>query len=124
MSGTYSSFEAYSGAYRGELDEPVYEKYARMAKAEIDRKTFGRAGNAAGTMGEALQACECELADVLHAYAQVPGGVRSVRNDGYTIEYGSRLKVDNLETVAGATDRICRKYLCHPENLMYGGAER
>ncbi len=124
MSGTYSSFEAYSGAHQGVLDLKTYEKYARMAKNEIDRKTFGRAASAADTMAGALEACECELADILFTYAQVPGGVRSVRNDGYTIEYGSRLKVDNLETVAGATDRVCRKYLCHPENLMYGGIER
>lgn len=124
MSGTYSSFEAYSGVHLGEMDRERYEKYARMAKTEIDRKTFGRAADAGAEMAGALEACECELADVLHAYAQVPGGVRSVRNDGYTVEYGSRLKVDNLETVAAATERVCRRYLCRPVNLMYGGAGR
>lgn len=118
---TYSTWDYYHSTYGGKLSETAYTQQALGAKAEIDRRTFGRARNAPGEIAGNLCLCECELLDVLHAFGEIPAGVASISNDGYSIDYGSRSTSANIETEASAAERICRKHLTMPVNLMFAG---
>lgn len=120
-SETYSTWEFYEKEFGGGLDETQYKQFKLRAKLEIDRRTFGRAAEAIEDMEENLALCECELADAMFAYSEVPKGISSINNDGYSVTYGGRNSNDGMEDEAATLDRICRQYLTWPHNLLFAG---
>ncbi len=118
MAEAYSNYAFYAGACGGKLGEGDYAVFAPRAAAEIDRRSFGRAAGAARedeALAEALRRCECELVDIICAYARLPAGVASQDNDGLRLAFCR----ERGEDEAAACARACRRWL--PGALLYAG---
>lgn len=118
----YSTWDFYRDCHRGSLGEDDYRRLAVDACREIDRRTFGRAGQAPKEMAVPLKLCECALIDAAYAYEAcdglLPKGIGSVGNDGYTM---TRSSADIAREKANAFQEICEKWLRRPVNLLYRG---
>lgn len=121
MATTHSTWEYYKNEYRGPLPEENYRHWASAANAHIRLCTGGKNEGAGQAMQENLQRCECELADAFYGFSLVPRGVVSVNNDGYAATFGSRFAGGSTESEAVVLEKICRRYLALPENLLYRG---
>lgn len=109
----FSDFAYYTKTYHGKLSDADYAAFVVKANAEITAQTFGRIS---ADMTDRLKLCECEITDVMYAYAQTPTGITSVSNDGYSVNYG-----DTNSIMRGEPQEIlmiCKKYLTYPVNLM------
>lgn len=112
---TFVDYAFYRDEYHGQLTEDEFATQAARAYAEILSQTNGQALQAPDSMQDNLALCECELVDALHAFAQVPKGVSSVNNDGYSVSFGG--DAAGCDEAAGLRD-ICARYLQVPVNLM------
>lgn len=112
---TFADYVFYRDEYHGQLTEDEFTACAARAYAEILSQTNGQALRAPDSMQDKLALCECELVDALQAFAQVPKGVSSVNNDGYSVSFGG--DAAGGDEAAGLRD-ICVRYLQVPANLM------
>ena len=117
---TFSTFEFYTGEYRGKLGNDDYNAASNKAYAEIVSRTNGRALNAAASMKDNLSMCECEMVDAVHSFSQVPKGISSENTDGYSVTYGGRNSNDGLSGEADTYSEICGRWLRFPEDLLSG----
>ncbi len=122
MTSTYSTWEFYHDSFGGQLGQADYASNALRAKFAIDRRTAGQAAGAPEYMADQLAICECELLDVMYTFSQIPKGVSSLNNDGYSVTFGGRNSNDGMEDEGATQERIFRKYLTLPYNLLFGGA--
>lgn len=120
MSTTFSDYAFYK-AHGGKLSEAVYNSVVDDAHAEIISQTNGRAANAPEDMRLTVKLCECALVDTIAAYkegaAQLPKGVGSISNDGYSVTMGSGA-ANPLQAEPKERRAICARYLQWPVNLM------
>lgn len=121
MEKLHSTWEYYTEEYHGSLPLEKYQRWVLAANAYITFSTGSENQNAPEMMRENLKRCECEVADVLYEFSQVPRGVVSVDNDGYKATFGSRYAGGSTESETIVLERICRRYLTFPVNLLYRG---
>jgi len=111
MASAYATYEYYTRTYHGTLSEDEYNAAVVKATQIIVNMTGGRK---ASDMEDALKMCECEIADAVSSSSQLPDGVQSVNNDGYSMTFSSRVDMED------AFARICKTWLTFPTNLMLG----
>lgn len=114
----FTDYAFYSGTYHGKLNESKYDSAVNKAYAEIISQTNGLASTAPENMQTPLKMCECELVDAIYSFAQVPTGISSINNDGYSVVYGGRNSNDGLSGEDDTYKTICTRYLQCPVNLM------
>lgn len=125
----YADYAFYRDAFRGEMTEVEFDRWAARASLEIDRVTRNRAASAPPTMERALALCCCTLADRLAAWdaqdrATQGGIVASEEVDGYRVGYRGSNTAEQADPAARRRREIynlCADHLCHPVNLMYTG---
>lgn len=124
---TYSTWAYYQDTYYGKLSEAEYERHARMAHAYIVRVTYRQSEKYKRVPGvlDQLQWAECALADKMKEYAdtyeQLPEGLGSINNDGFSVSRTSGNSTNSTSTPEDAYMRICKLYLSYPVNLLYRG---
>ncbi len=125
MPATYSTWEYYSGVWRGTQGETEYARLALWAAGEINSRTFCRSLSAPASMAGALRDCECELVDAMAAHkaadSLLPTGISSINNDGLSVSAGP---ADRKAAQSAEVQDICRKHLLRPVNLLYAGVKR
>lgn len=104
---SYATWEYYRGSHTAVQTEQEFARLSSIAARKIDIFTGQRAAAATGYKADAVQECECQLIDYLHAAeATAQGqGITSVSNDGYSESYQAstpELLEGNLRAVAFA----------------------
>lgn len=117
MADTYSDYTFYKNEYHGALTEEQYSAQVNKAHAEITARTMGRSDS---EMETALKMCECELVDAIDGFAQIPAGISSINNDGYSVSFGTSGRGSTLSQSSEASvyEAICRRWLLVPTNLL------
>ena len=128
MASTKPTHEEYK-QYGGKLETSDFEGFVDDAAYTASMFTFTRSENPPDIMVERVKRCICELVDVKHAYSlaeqQLPRGIGSVTNDGYSVSRNARNSSVSAETSEQQDyAQVCIKYLTAPVNLMYAGVMR
>lgn len=106
----------------GKLPNEEYNTLICEAENYVANVTNNRSVCPPPIMEERVKICICRIIDAMHEAnrldKEIPKGVTSVSNDGYSITRASSGSMAEREQEYNA---ICRRYLLNPINLMYLG---
>lgn len=120
----YADYAFYTATYGGkQIKETDWARFAREASAYIDQLTFARLKGRPERVTEEVQMAVCAAADVLERYeadaSNIPVGLKSASNDGYSETYAE--EADVLKSRKAAIRDAANLYLPIAHPLRYAG---
>lgn len=126
VTSPYADYNFYLISYRGNRikDLETFERMEERAEEELDSMTFDRIKTMkekfmSDDLAMKIRKCVCAMTEVLQSSEEIPTGINSESNDGYSVSYSTTAYTDTHKTMKNTAFR----YLGDSGLLYRGGGD-